>query len=508
MRLKHTKVFLALLGVTIATEWIATLSPALAQAPAQHKHATGPLRVHPDNPRYFTDGTRQSDGSFRVVYLTGSHVWNNLQDQGITSPPPAFDFDAYLDFLEKHGHNFVRLWRFEITEWSGWVKTAAPLRYTVHHPWKRTGPGKALDGLPKFDLKQWDEVHFDRLRSRVQAAGKRGIYVSIMLFEGWSQRTQPSTWSGHSMNVANNTNGIDGDPNGDGRGLEVEMLKVDAITEIQKAYIRKVVDAVNDLDNVLYEISNESLYTPEILKWQTAMINYINEYQQDKKQQHPVGMTNLVAYGEKQKVESNNSLLTSPAQWVSPGSVIFGPKDPLSLNPPATDGAKVIILDNDHTWNNPCIPKNGPNRADHAWVWKSFLRGYNPIYMDPLDLSQPDGVLDFAKSSAPAIALARPAMGHTRAYAERMNLAAMTPRDDLASTQYCLANPGKAYLVYLPDGGEVTVDLSAAKGPLAVEWFNPRTGEQRASGRAEGGAQRPFQAPFEGDAVLYLRRAS
>ena len=39
--------------------------------------AKGPLRVHPENPRYFTDG------SGRAVYLTGSHVWNNWQDQGI-----------------------------------------------------------------------------------------------------------------------------------------------------------------------------------------------------------------------------------------------------------------------------------------------------------------------------------------------------------------------------------------------------------------------------------------
>ncbi|MBM4083536.1 MAG: hypothetical protein FJ272_02005 [Planctomycetes bacterium] len=52
----------------------------------------------------------------------------------------------------------------------------------------------------------------------------------------------------------------------------------------------------------------------------------------------------------------------------------------------------------------------------------------------------------------------------------------MTPRNDLASTQYCLADPGKEYLVYLPEGGEVTVDLTAASRTLAVEWFNPRTG--------------------------------
>jgi hypothetical protein len=183
--------------------------------------------------------------------------------------------------------------------------------------------------------------------------------------------------------------------------------------------------------------------------------------------------------------------------------VIFGPGDPYSSNPPVASGAKVELLDTDHTWNNACIM--GKERADHAWVWKSFLRGYNPIYMDPLDLSQPDGVFSYAKASAKAVALARPAMGHTRAYAEKMNLAAMTPRNELASTEYCLANPGHEYLVYLPEGGEVTVDVSAAKGAIAVEWFNPRTAEKRAGDRVQGGARRQFQAPFKGDAVLYLR---
>jgi len=40
-------------------------------------------------------------------------------------------------------------------------------------------------------------------------------------------------------------------------------------------------------------------------------------------------------------------------------------------------------------------------------------------------------------------------MGDTRRYAEKMNLAAMTPHPELVSTRYCLANPGEEYLVYL-----------------------------------------------------------
>jgi len=47
----------------------------------------------------------------------------------------------------------------------------------------------------------------------------------------------------------------------------------------------------------------------------------------------------------------------------------------------------------------------------------------------------------------------REAMGSTLTYANRMNLAVMTPQSNLSSTHYCLANPGSEYLVYQPSGG-------------------------------------------------------
>jgi len=83
----------------------------------------------------------------------------------------------------------------------------------------------------------------------------------------------------------------------------------------------------------------------------------------------------------------------------------------------------------------------------------------------------------------------------------------MTPHNGLASTRYCLANPaasGAEYLVYLPTGGTVTVDLSGTSGNLLVEWFQPTTGETFTAASTSGGASQDFTAPFNGPAVLYL----
>ena len=89
-------------------------------------------------------------------------------------------------------------------------------------------------------------------------------------------------------------------------------------------------------------------------------------------------------------------------------------------------------------------------------------------------------------------------------YANKMDMGLAKPHSDLASTKYCLANPGVDYLIYLPDGGKVTVDLSAASGMLAVEWFNPNTDETISAEAVAGGNSLEFAAPFSGDAVLYI----
>ena len=454
-----------------------SLGGAEANLTRTRRSATGPLRVHPDNPRYFTDG------SGRAIYLTGSHVWNNLVDMGPSDPPPGFDFVVYLDFLEKYGHNLIRLWTWEHTAWDTsangrWGKktphTVAP------HPWARTGPASALDGKPKFDLSQFNDDYFQRLRARVAAAGERGIYVSVMLFEGWAMQRIPDAWNSHPFHPKNNANGIDGDANGDGRGLEIHTLTRPAVTRRQEAYVRKVIDEVGDLDNVLYEISNEN--HPGSTEWQYHMIDFIHKYEQTKPKQHPVGMTFQFRGG------SNKTLMDSPADWISPNNE-GGYRD----DPPKSHGSKVILSDTDHLWG---IGGNG------AWVWKSFLRGLNPIFMDPYD-----GVV-LAQPFDPQWEPVRRSMGYTLVFANRMDLAGCVPHNELSSTGYCLANPGKEYLVFLSSAGKVTVDLSAVDGVLTVEWFDPSTGKTIKAGTTRGGARQDFTSPLAGDAVLYITRSA
>ena len=160
----------------------------------------GPLAVHPQNPRYF-----QNTATGEVVYLTGSHTWANLVDIGPSDPPPAFDFEKYVEWMAKLNHNFMRMWTWELVSWDttangeGKHHTSAPL------PYARTGPGTALDGKPKFDLTKFDPAYFDRLAQRVAAARAHGIYVSVMLFEGWGLQFSTRRVGGASRSIRRTT---------------------------------------------------------------------------------------------------------------------------------------------------------------------------------------------------------------------------------------------------------------------------------------------------------------
>ena len=441
----------------------------------------GPLRIDPDNPRYFTDG----DG--KAILLAGSHTWASLQDYGYAEPIPAFDYQAYLDFLEAHNHNFFRLWNQEQACWTQGQYQAVlwdPL------PFKRTGPGTALDGKPKFDLASFNEVFFERLRSRVAEAQKRRIYVAVLLFAGFSVArfkggdSRGNPWHGHPFHAMNNVNGVNGDVNGDDSGEETHELLVPAIVAIQERYVRKVIDTVNDLDNVLYEISNSSHGASH--RWQCHMTRFIKQYEAAKPEQHPVGMSIAWPGG------GNEQLLTSPADWICPGSY----DDDEMIN-----RGKVVLDDTDH-WSGAGI------HVDHGWAWKRFMLGAHPLFMDPYDgvaYGIPGGA-KFPTANRQFTSM-RLNLGYIETYANRVDLRNMVPRSDLVSTGYCLASsqPRKAQLlVYIPQGNMVSVDLSDLPGVFAVEWFDPETGLSVCDSSCEGGTKCLFHSPFEWESVLFI----
>lgn len=461
------------------------LSKSYFQSQLEHNPTTlalntavnGVLKVNPSNPRYFTDD------SGKAIYLTGSHTWSNLRDRGVADPPAAFDFNGYLNYLESYNHNFIRLWAWDLTkfQYSGF-----PLSYTGQMPWIRTGTDLAIDGKPKFDLNQFDQTYFDRLRQRVIDARDRGIYVSIMLFEGHETQhsLSPWRWDGHPFNANNNINGVNGDTNGDNIGIEIHSLPSGPVKAVQEAYIKKVIDTVNDLDNVMYEIINEA--PPDSQNWQYGVAYLIKIYECTKPKQHLVGMTVEFPGG------NNSELYNSPADWISP---VNSTTEPFSSDPPASDGRKIVVSDDDHL---------GHQNWDKHKVWKTFLRGNHMIHMDPYPIYDSGSIGGAADEEG-----IKWAMGYTLRYSQKINLALMTPSTTVSSTGYALEYPGQEYLTYNSTSSNITLDLSGNTNNFEVEWFNPVLDQTFPNYEViQGGSQTIFTPPFTGPSVLYLKLTS
>jgi hypothetical protein len=457
--------------------------PGKPLASIRAQTATGPLRANPANPRYFTDG------SGKAIYLTGSHTWANLLDRGELNPPGTpFDYAAYMKWMVDHNFNFMRLWTAELPDAGPGPDYAEGKFVSLPWKWRRTGPGMATDGRPKFDLTKLDQSYFDRMRARTITAGQNGIYVSIMLFNGYEWQFDTNPNDGDPFVESNNINHINCPERCPSDGAQIS----DEVWNIEKTYIQKVIDTVNDLGNVLYEVSNES-GSPFSDSWQANVISFIKQYEATKPKQHPVGMTFQWKGG------SDLTLYHSAADWISPGSHV-----------PPSDGTKVIVNDTDHSYG-PGELKHDGAMGERAWVWENFTSGSNVLFMDPYLTKWPDRNFPEGATADPRVGVKpdnfyapiRNAMGMTLTFANRMNLVAMTPQPSLCSTHFCLANPGVEYLVYQPYAKPFTVSLPA--GTYQVEWLNPVTnlvGANAAITVPEG--RQAFTAPFAEDAVLYL----
>jgi hypothetical protein len=488
------KLFLIGISALISSDMRITGAQPTSKAP-------GPLRVSKINPRYF------ADPSGKIVYLTGSHTWSDgMEDRGTIDPPPPFDFDRFINFLVSHNHNWFRMWTAEMAN----LVTGAhdPFENIIAPPfkWGRAGPGNANDGKPKFDFTKLDQAYFDRMRSRVIQAGKSGFYVSVMLFDGYEWQFETGPTDGNPFAGENNVNSVNCPITCPSDSAAMSA----AVWAIEQTYLRKVVDTVNDLDNVMYEVSNEAgAYSTE---WQARVIAEIHHYEAGKTKQHPVGMTFQWKGG------SDSTLYSSEADWISPAATFPGDKR----------GVKVIINDTDHSYGWVRLKSDG-QAAQQAWVWKNLTTGNNVAFMDPYLVAWGEDKDDvqaatprrrrnepIGRTSDPYIGAAvdpywevlRNAMGRARTYANKIDLLHATPQAGLSSTGFCLAHAGYQYLVYQAES-RAPFTVLLPPGTYSVEWYDPTQGvvAQITSVTASGGNQ-PFTPPsrIAADAVLWLHR--
>lgn len=98
---------------------------------------------------------------------------------------------------------------------------------------------------------------------------------------------------------------------------------------------------------------------------------------------------------------------------------------------------------------------------------------------------------------------AQAAIRSARMLTDEINLFVCTPRNDLLSEKssdevYCLAEPGRQYALYFPDGGAVRLDLSVTQGEFTLRWLDINESQWTEEAFVQGGGPVEVATPGEG----------
>lgn len=193
------------------------------------------ISLHPENPNYFL-----YKGKPTILITSGEHYGAVMNAD--------FNFEKYLLTLKNDGLNYTRIFLGPYSELGDNLfgitnNTMNPKPESWLTPWnKKTESGK-------YDLSQWNDVFFNRLKAYIKEADKNGIIVEISLFTSYYTNHQ---WKTSPFNPKNNTQGFDSIS-----FKQVNTINNGALMEIQEKYVRKVVQELNGFGNVFFEIQNE-----------------------------------------------------------------------------------------------------------------------------------------------------------------------------------------------------------------------------------------------------------
>jgi hypothetical protein len=249
-----------------------------------------PLQLHPTNLHYFL-----FRGESTILVGSTEHYGAVMNLD--------FDYVRYLETLKNDKLNLTRTFSDIYVEHPGAFNITrntlapAPNRYIC--PWERSDePGYKNSGN-KFDLDQWDEIYFKRLKDFVRQADKNGVVVEMNLFSSIYGDTQ---WNLCPLNPTNNVNNQETIP-----WQEFLSLKHQKNIDYQEKMVRKIVAELKDFDNLYYEICNEPYVTGDLSAWEAFIAGIIQNAEKEFKIKHLIS----------QNVQNGFQIIANPNPAVS-----------------------------------------------------------------------------------------------------------------------------------------------------------------------------------------------
>ncbi len=377
-----------------------------------------------------------------------------------------------------------------------------------------------------YDLEQWNPEFWKRFENLLKLAHERDILVQIEIWDPWDYfKTEAPLgygpdnvgWESCPFNPALNINYT-----ADESGLAEEIdyysgskpsghlffhtppgLKdIPLIRKYQEAFVDKLVSISMEYPNVLYCMDNEIGEPPE---WGQYWATFIRE-RADKAGKR-VFLTDMRRNSNFQSDEQI-ALLHDREHYdffeISQNNANNGQKhydhiihirsqvkeNPIPINNVKIYGGEI------GSWTTSV--EEGTRR-----FWRNIFGGCASSRFH-----RPGPSPDFF-----AIGLSDLAQTHIRSMrmlTDEITLISCEPNNDLLSGResneaYCLANPGKQYAIYFPNGGEVELDVSDAKSELTLKWLNILKSEWSGEESVSNGDSLALKAPGKGHWAAFVQ---
>jgi hypothetical protein len=445
----------------------------------------GRIRPYPQNPYYW-----QYKG--KPVLLLGGSWQDNLFNHPI-------GLERHLDLLQSVGGNYVR-------------------NVMSHRNEGNVFAYQRVDG--KFDLDQWNDEYWRRFEDFLRLTHARNIIVQIEVFDRHDLSTDHQThggWSKHPFNPVNNRNyspeesrlptAITSTP---GRGhpffrVVPTLQNNELVLRYQRAYVDKLLSIALAYPHVLYCVQNESSQELEFGDFWAEHI-----HRRGREAGRPVFVTDMrnnwdLSHPEHHHIYDNpqrfNFLDVSQNSWQS-GQLHY---DRL-LHVWRYIAARPRPINTTKIYNREGVEESVARLFRIVFAGGAGARFHRP---HPLE-----GAGDHEKTSDYGLGLsprAQITLRSARLLTDAMNVFVCAPGNDLlaereANEAYCLAEPGRQYAVYFPDGGTVQLDVSAAQGTLQVRWLDIARGVWHEPQQIQGGATLELKTPASGHWAVLVRR--
>ncbi len=368
---------------------------------------------------------------------------------------------------------------------------------------------KLLDN-GKYDLAQWGDEYWERFETMLRETSARNIVVQVEIWDRFDHSRDQ--WLSDPYNPKNNINYTFEEskldsvyPNHPGTNQQPFFYTVPSLDNnlvllpYQQAFVKKILEYSLKYDHVLYCIDNE---TKGAENWAVYWAGFVQENARGKEiyvtqmwddwdvktEMHKRTIDHPQRYGYIDL--SQNSQLPGRPNWDNPQYVFSY----IAGNPRPVNSTKIYGSDSG-SWFSRGIT------TQHAL--QSFCRNVLGGFASSR-FHRPSSGLGLCQLSMNAIKTIRQIEEHFKLWQVAPHMELINDNGD--NNAYLSALPGKFYLLYLPEGGKVTLNLENQTGKFNTKWISVDKAEWGKTETIKGGGMVELESGYEHGCFIVITK--